>query len=152
MVDGRFDVVAFLQGLFFRQADVSRFRIGIGNGRHRIVIGPAPCFRGVSGKEVVCQDFCFVIGLVAEGGHAVDVAQGPDILSRRFQKFVRFDVAALVQADVGIFQVQQFRHGPDARSDQDFFGGHFAFFAGRAVAEGQDLQAVALADGNRVFV
>ena len=48
--------------------------------------------------------------------------------------------------------MQQFRHGPDARSDQDFFGSYFAFFACRAVTEGQDLQAVALADGNRVFI
>ena len=72
MVDGRFHVIAFLHGLVFRQAGVSRF--GIGVGRYGIVVGPAPRFRFVSGKEVVRQDFRFVIGLVAEGGQAVDVA------------------------------------------------------------------------------
>lgn len=74
MVDGPFDVVTFLQGLVFGQADVSRFGIGVGDGRYRIVIGPAPCFRSVSGKEVVRQDFRFVIGLVTEGGQTIDIS------------------------------------------------------------------------------
>ena len=96
---------------------MSHFGIGVGDGRDDVVAGPAPVFRFIAREEVVGDDFRFVIGFVAEGGHAVDVAESPDAVSRRFQELIGFNVAPFIEADVGIFQVEEICRRLDA-------GGH----------------------------
>ena len=66
-VDGNIHVVSRFFCICFRKAYLSRFRIGVGYCRDKIVSGPTPIFRFAIFKEIVGNDFRFVVGFVAEG-------------------------------------------------------------------------------------
>ena len=97
------------------------------------------------------DDFRFVVGFVAERCHAIDVAESPDAVSRRFQELIGFNVAPLIEADVGIFQVEEICRRLDAGGHQDFFGSDFGFFTAVDVADLENFEAVAQADAQRVL-
>ena len=106
MVIGNIRFVAGFKRFFFRKSDVCRFRICISNGRDDVIAGPTPVFRLFAGEEVVCNDFRFVVCFVAERGEAVHVAEGPNPFGSRFEKFICFNVTALIRRYIRIFQVQ----------------------------------------------
>ena len=103
MIDDRLYGIAFGKGFFFSHAYVGGFGIRIGHGRNCVVVGPAPLGRFRIGKEVIGQDFRFLVGFVPKGRFAVDVANGKDSVGCCFQKFIRFDIAAWIDGDVGVF-------------------------------------------------
>ena len=67
VVDGNIHVVSRFFCICFRKAYLSRLGIGVGYCRDEIVSGPTPILRFVILKEVVGNDFRFVVGFVAEG-------------------------------------------------------------------------------------
>ena len=68
------DVIAGLSGSSFGHADVCRFGIGVRNGGDDVITGPAPIVRHIIFKEVVCDDFGFVVRFMTKRRETVDIA------------------------------------------------------------------------------
>ena len=103
------DVITGLSGSSFGHADVCRFGIGVRNGGYDVVTGPAPIVRRIAFKEVVRDNFGFVVRFMTKRRETVDIAERPDAFSRRFEKFVCFNIAATVNGDIRIFQAEKIR-------------------------------------------
>ena len=147
-----FDVKSPLYRVSFRQTDVSRFWISIGDGRHSVIVGPPPCFWCVVGKKIVGENLGLIVRFMAEGRTSVDIAQRPDTFTCRFEEFIRFDVTAFVHTDGCLCRTQEICRWPDTGGNEDFLGRYFLQFTGRTVTAGNDLQATALRDGDGLFV